>query len=103
MTARPDGTALWLRGTNEVVDGKEGLPPSISPLNTSCEGLRDRCTLTVAWNTPHRTHFQSQYLAQNIHGDGGTHFLSGSVQFHLFWQVLGLKRANQQSHLKTAY
>lgn len=40
MTARPDGTALWLRGPNEVVDGKEGLPPSISPLNTSCEGPR---------------------------------------------------------------
>lgn len=51
MTAWPDGTALWLRGTNEVVDGKEGLPPSISPPNTSCQGLRDLLALTVACNS----------------------------------------------------
>lgn len=57
MTAWPDGTALWLRGTNEVVDGKEGLPPSISPLNTSCQGLRDRLAPTVAWNSACRTQF----------------------------------------------
>lgn len=40
----PDGTALWLKGTNEVVDGKEGLPPSISlygilPLRDRGDGL----------------------------------------------------------------
>lgn len=40
MTAWPDGTALWVRGTNEVVDGREGYPPSVSPVNTSCEGPR---------------------------------------------------------------
>lgn len=57
MTAWPDGTALWLRGTNEVVDGKEGLPPSISPLNTSCQGLRDRLAPTVAWNSACKTQF----------------------------------------------
>lgn len=51
MTARPDGTALWLRGTNEVVDGKEGLPPSISAPNTSCRGLRDPRAPTVACNS----------------------------------------------------
>lgn len=60
MTAWPDGTALWLRGTNEVVDGKEGLPPSISPLNTSCQGLRDRLAPTVGvadCNSARRTQF----------------------------------------------
>lgn len=48
MTARPDGTTLWVRGTNEVVDEREGLPPSVSPVNTSCEGR------TVTLNSPRR-------------------------------------------------
>lgn len=30
MTGRPDGTALWGRGTNEVADEREGSPPSVS-------------------------------------------------------------------------
>lgn len=51
MTAWPDGTALWVRGTNEVVDEREGLPPSISPVNTSCEGQ------TVTFNSPRRTFY----------------------------------------------
>lgn len=63
MTARPDGTALWLRGTNEVVDGKEGLPPSISPPNTSCRGLRDPLAPTVAWNSAGSTLLCSSSLA----------------------------------------
>lgn len=56
MTARPDGTALWLRGTNEVVDGKQGLPPYVSPLNTSCEEPRDPSWTSVVWNTTKWNH-----------------------------------------------
>lgn len=66
MTAWSDGTALWLRGTNEVVDGKEGLPPSISPLNTSCERRRGRLTLSVVCNKPYRTSLYSKTFSQNI-------------------------------------
>lgn len=51
MTAWPDGTALWVRGTNEVVGEREGSPPSIPPVNTCCEGQ------TVTFNSPWRTFY----------------------------------------------
>lgn len=61
MTAWPDGTALWLRGTNEVADEREGLPPSISPVNTSCEGQ------TVTFYSPRRTFHAFSKLLKGSH------------------------------------
>lgn len=51
MTVGPDGTVLWVRGTNEVVDEREGLPLCVSPVNTSCQGQ------TVTFTSPRRTFF----------------------------------------------